>query len=368
MHPRRTIRAARYAGIFSLVVSLPGIISLVGDEPTAGRFVAVIAAMLVFIVVFMHGVRGRAIPQPPLVVARAYVICLAIASTLTIADRQDWGLLFYYAVALGALRMPSPWNIVAVPVTAAAAGAATAIGGADGSSTGALVLSLLGIGAAMVAMGEIMRANRELHDARAELARLAVADERERFARDLHDLLGHSLSVISLKAQLARRRLPDDPHAAESEIADIESVSRDALREVRETVSGYRKPVLDAELRGARTALDAAGIETTIDRPAVELPPEVEAVLAWTVREASTNVIRHSGARHSTIRLVPALDQASVEIVDDGHGVNGSEGGGNGLTGLRERLRQAGGRLEAGPREDGPGFRVRAIVPVASAR
>jgi two-component system, NarL family, sensor histidine kinase DesK len=91
-------------------------------------------------------------------------------------------------------------------------------------------------------------------------------------------------------------------------------------------------------------------------------------VLAWTVREASTNVIRHSGARHSTIRLVPALDQASVEIVDDGHGVNGSEGGGNGLTGLRERLRQAGGRLEAGPREDGPGFRVRAIVPVASAR
>jgi two-component system, NarL family, sensor histidine kinase DesK len=140
------------------------------------------------------------------------------------------------------------------------------------------------------------------------------------------------------------------------------------LREVREAVSGYRKPVLDVELQGARTALDAAGIETTIDRPAVELPPEVEAVLAWTVREASTNVIRHSGARHSTIRLVPALDQASVEIVDDGHGVNGSDGGGTGLTGLRERLRQAGGRLEAGPREDGPGFRVRAIVPVASAR
>jgi len=308
-------------------------------------------------------VRGRAIPRPPAVVARAFVLMLAIAGTLTIADRQDWGLLFYYAVALGALRLPSPWNVVAVPVTAAVAGATTAIGGAPDGGTSGLVLSLLGIGAAMVAMGEIMRANRELHDACAELARLAVGAERERFARDLHDLLGHSLSVISLKAQLAGRRLPDDPQAAATEVADIQTVSRDALREVREAVSGYRKPVLDTELLGARTALDAAGIETTIDRPAVELPSEVEAVLAWTVREAATNVIRHSGARHSTIRLVPSLDQASVEIVDDGHGVNGAEGGGTGLTGLKERLAQAGGRLEAGPRDDGPGFRVRAIVP-----
>jgi len=340
----------------------------VGDEPTPGRVAAVAAAMVVFIAVFMYGVRGRATPKPPAVVARAFIVMLAIAGTLTIADRKDWGLLFYYVVALGALRLPSPWSIVAVPVTAAIAGATTAIGGANDGGTGGLVVSLLGIGAAMVAMGEIMRANRELHDARADLARLAVADERERFARDLHDLLGHSLSVIALKAQLARRRLPGDPQSALDEVADIETVSRDALREVREAVSGYHKPALDAELQGARTALDAAGIETTIDRPAVELPAEVEAVLAWTVREAATNVIRHSGARHSTIRLVPALDQASVEIVDDGPGVNGSDGGGTGLNGLRERLRQAGGRLEAGPRDDGPGFRVRAIVPVASAR
>jgi two-component system sensor histidine kinase DesK len=368
MHPRRTIRVARYAGIFSLLITTPAIVSLVSDEPTPARVAAVAASILVFIAVFMHGVRGRAIPRPPAVVARAFVLMLVIAGALTIADRQDWGLLFYYAVALGALRLPSPWNVVAVPVTAAVAGATTAVGGAGGGNTGALVLSLLGIGAAMVAMGEIMRANRELHDARAELARLAVADERERFARDLHDLLGHSLSVISLKAQLARKRLPDDPHAAATDVADIETVSRDALREVREAVSGYHKPVLDTELLGARTALDAAGIETTIDRPAVELPSEVEAVLAWTVREAATNVIRHSGARHSTIRLVPALDQASVEIVDDGPGINGAAGGGTGLTGLKERLAQAGGRLEAGPRDDGPGFRVRAIVPTGDLR
>jgi two-component system, NarL family, sensor histidine kinase DesK len=343
-------------------------VGLISDEPTPARVALVVGAVVVFLAAFFKGIRGRTIPKPPALVARMFLVDLAIATALTIADRPDWSLLFYYVVALGGTRLPRPWSVVSVAVTAAVAAVANVIGGANHSATGGIGLGLLGIGAAMVVMGEMMRTNRELHDARAELARLAVADERERFARDLHDLLGHSLSVISLKAQLARKRLPHDPEAAETDVADIETVSRDALREVREAVSGYRKPVLDAELRGARTALDAAGIETTIDRPAVELPAEVEAVLAWTVREAATNVIRHSGARHSTIRLVPALDQASVEIVDDGPGVNGSEGGGTGLTGLRERLAQAGGRLEAGPRDDGPGFRVRAIVPVASAR
>jgi ABC-type oligopeptide transport system ATPase subunit len=125
------------------------------------------------------------------------------------------------------------------------------------------------------------------------------------------------------------------------------------------------------ELEGARTALDAAGIEATIDRPQVALPPDVEAVLAWTVREAATNVIRHSGARHSAIRLVPALGEATVEVVDDGEGAPGAgatNGAGHGLAGLDVRVRQAGERLEAGPRDDGPGFRVRAVVPVESRR
>jgi two-component system, NarL family, sensor histidine kinase DesK len=352
--------------MFSIVVSLPALVGLIGDEPTAARLAAVVAAVLVFMAIFVHAVRGRGTPQPPVVVGRAFVVQLVIAGGLTIADRKDWGLLFYYSAALGALRLPRPWNIIAVPVTAAVAGATTALGGASSSSSSALVLSLLGIGAAMIAMGEIMRSNRELHDARAELARLAVADERARFARDLHDLLGHSLSVIALKAQLARRRLPDDPQTAAADVADIENVTREALREVREAVSGYRRPKLDAELDGARTALDAAGIETTIERPPVDLPADVEAALAWTVREAATNVIRHSGARHSTIRLVPAVGQAAVEVLDDGAGANGGAGGGSGLLGLQERLRQAGGRLEAGPRDDGPGFRVRAIVPIGS--
>jgi two-component system sensor histidine kinase DesK len=361
--------AARAAGIFSIFISLPAVIGLLQDEPSAIRIVGVLAALLVFMGFFFHAIRGRMSPKPPAVIARALVVDLAIAATLTVADRPDWNLLFYYVVALGGLRLPRPWNIVAVAAAAGVAAAANTVADGGSDATMGLGLSLLGIGAAMVTMGEIMRANRELLDARAEVARLAVADERARFARDLHDLLGHSLSVISLKAQLARRRLPHDAHAALTEVEDIETVTREALREVRQAVSGYRRPELDAELAGARTALDAAGIHTTIDRPAVELPSDVEAVLAWTVREAATNVIRHSGARHSAIRIVPALDHASVEVVDDGAGPSAANGStGSGLAGLEERVRAAGGRLEAGPRSDAPGFRVRAVVPVGSVR
>jgi two-component system sensor histidine kinase DesK len=341
-------------------------IGFLADEPTPARVVVVLAAVVVFLGFFFHGIRGRMVPKPPALVARAYLVTLAIAAALTIADRPDWSLLFYYVIALAGTRLPRPWSVICVVLTAAVAAVSSVIGDAEHSTTAGVGLGLLGIGAAMVVMGELMRSNRELHEARAELARLAVADERARFARDLHDLLGHSLSVIALKAQLARRRLPDDPQTAAADVADIEDVTREALREVRQAVSGYRRPKLDAELDGARTALDAAGIQTTIERPPVDLPAEVEAALAWTVREAATNVIRHSGATHSTIRLVPALGQATVEVIDDGRGVNGESPGGSGLLGLQERVREAGGRLEAGPREDGPGFRVRAIVPIGS--
>jgi two-component system sensor histidine kinase DesK len=357
----------RFIGIFATLLAVPAMIGLLGDEPTPARVGVVLAAIVAFLGFFFHAIRGRA-SRPTRVIARAYAVDLTIAAALTIADRPDWSLLFYYVIALGGIRLPRPWNMISVAATAAIAVGASAIGGANHSATSGMGLGLLGIGAAMVVMGEMMRANRELIAARAEVARLAVADERARFARDLHDLLGHSLSVIALKAQLAQKRLPHDPDTAAADVADIEAVTRDALREVRQAVSGYHRPALDAELEGARTALGAAGIETTIDRPAVTLPPDVEAVLAWTVREAATNVIRHSGARHSAIRLVGALDHATVEVVDDGHGANGTGSSGTGLIGLETRVREAGGRLEAGPRDDGPGFRVCAVVPVGSER
>jgi two-component system sensor histidine kinase DesK len=214
-------------------------------------------------------------------------------------------------------------------------------------------------------------------EARAELAKAAVAAERERFARDLHDLLGHTLSVVALKAELAGRLLPDRPEQAAAEVGEVESVARQALREVRQAVSGYHQPTLDGELAGARMALSAAGIEAAVHRVPVIFAPDVEAVLAWAVREGATNVIRHSGARRCTVQINARLGAAVVEVIDDGRGGagrvsrNGDGDGdgraGHGLAGLGERAQALQGRIEAGPRAGG-GFRLSVSVPSAGAQ
>jgi two-component system sensor histidine kinase DesK len=215
-------------------------------------------------------------------------------------------------------------------------------------------------------IGGLLRANAALREARSELAELAVADERLRFARDLHDLLGHDLSLIALKAELAGKLLPTGAEAAATEVDDIKDLTRNALGQVREAVDGYRRPTLAGELAGARVALEAAGIDLRVEDRSGTLDPEVESVLAWAVREGATNVIRHSGARHASIRVRPGLAGAEVEITDDGRGGNGVNGSGadpgHGLDGLLERARTIGGGLEAGAAPEG-GFRLRVSVP-----
>ena len=203
-----------------------------------------------------------------------------------------------------------------------------------------------------------------------------MAAERERFARDLHDLLGHSLSVIAIKAELAGRLLPDRQGEAAAEVADVEQVARQALREVRQAVSGYRRPTLEGELEGARTALSAAGIDADFERSPVSLDPEIEAVLAWTVREGATNVIRHSGARHCRVKVRAGLADAAVEVLDDGAGPAGTDGlpdgaalngrAGNGIAGLAERAERLRGRIEAGRLPEGAGFRLAVSVPTVA--
>src|SRR5919202_637301 len=152
-----------------------------------------------------------------------------------------------------------------------------------------VVIALLA-GLVLASMNRLISAYHELRLAREEMARLAVAEERLRFARDLHDLLGHSLSVIVLKSELAGRLALATPERAASELRDIEQVAREALREVREAVSGYRQAGLAQELEGAREALAAAGISVGIERSAGPLPAPVDSVLAWAVREAATNI------------------------------------------------------------------------------
>jgi two-component system sensor histidine kinase DesK len=203
---------------------------------------------------------------------------------------------------------------------------------------------------------------------------LAVAEERLRIARDLHDLLGHSLSLITLKAELAGRLINVDPDRAAIQISELESVARRSLGEVRGAVTGYRQPDLRAELAAARQLLTAAGIACTIAVPDdLDLAPRADALLAWSVREAVTNVVRHSAASRATITVRSWPGGCSAEVTDDGAGAAAPAGaacpaagtGGTGLAGLAERVSEFGGELTAGPVQP-RGFRLLVTIPLPS--
>ncbi len=230
---------------------------------------------------------------------------------------------------------------------------------------------LLGVGVmgfSAIVMTRLVATNGELRAARAEIARLAVAAERLRFARDLHDLIGHNLSLITLKSELAGRLVRSAPDRAAAEIADVERVARTALDEVRATVAGYRQPTLDGELAGADELLAAAGIACRIVRADHRPPPALDATLAWVVREGVTNVIRHSHARHCTISIAQAGDTLHATVLDDGRGAAvpaTGQGRGNGLVGLAERIAAVGGTLRYPPRQGG-GFCLTVAVPLGA--
>jgi two-component system sensor histidine kinase DesK len=221
---------------------------------------------------------------------------------------------------------------------------------------------LLIIGFGSVGVSRLVATIAELRAAREQIARLAVDQERMRFARDVHDLMGHSLSVITLKGELAGQLLETAPAQAQLEIRDIVQVAREALGQVREAVSGYRQPTLANEIEGARVALTAAGIDCQVKQSAGALRRETEAVLAWSVREGATNVIRHSRAKRCSILLSRDDEEVRLEVLDDGAGSEAPEPG-NGLRGLGERVRDNGGRLEAGPLPY-QGFRLRVSLPL----
>jgi two-component system sensor histidine kinase DesK len=192
-----------------------------------------------------------------------------------------------------------------------------------------------------------------------ELAQLAVQNERARIAAELHDILGHSLTVVTVKAELAQRLLDVDLERARKELADLEGLARDALADVRATALGVRGISLPGEIAAAREALAAANVEADLPGAADEVPTRVRELFAWTIREAVTNIVRHAHARRAEVRLAPG----SVEIVDDGVGESVPSADGQGLEGLRRRAEEMGGTLTVGAREDRPGFRVRVEVP-----
>jgi two-component system, NarL family, sensor histidine kinase DesK len=275
-------------------------------------------------------------------------------------------LLFLWAASAAGVRLSGRQSELAVAAITALAAATLALTDPEGALFWGITATVFATGTLWFLIGGLLRANAELREARSELADVAVAEERMRFSRDLHDLLGHDLSLIALKAELAGKLLPPGADTAAKEVDDIRTLTRSALTQVREAVDGYRQPTLATELAGARVALEAAGIELRVENRAVALDPEAESVLAWAVREGATNVIRHSGARNATITIIPAGVGAEVEITDDGGGANGANGVGHGLDGLLERARSVGGGLEAGADPEG-GFRLRVTVPAGSA-
>jgi two-component system sensor histidine kinase DesK len=293
---------------------------------------------------------------------QAWVVVAALVGAA--AFGEGWGgLAVYAATTLAVSDRPGARTVLFVLALSAANTAAQVFGGVPPEQWIPLSIVTAGVGASVLGTGRLIGLIYELRAARAAVARLAVTQERERFARDLHDLLGHSLSLIALKSGLASRLLPAEPGRAAEEIADVERVARDALAEVRDAVEGYRDPDLGRELARAGRALAAAGVDADID-PVPPLPEPVAAMLAWAVREGVTNVVRHAGAGRCRVALRVEDASAALEVHDDG-AAPAATGTGTGLSGLRERLDGVGGRLEAG-RTPGGGFRLRAEVPLPS--
>ncbi len=340
--------------------------ALLGSSPTTPQILFAIAGTTLFVVVFL----GLLWVRQPLRVAAsdvsevrgrwaALALLVGIALALAFYCGNEWLTLFFHVNVLAGLMLPSRDAYAAIAGLALLMGASGSALGLGWSDIGQGVLSTAALGLLFAAFGRNIDTIAELRAAREEIARLAVSEERLRFARDLHDLLGHSLSLITLKSELAGRLLTTSPQRAATEVRDIEGVARQALSEVRDAVAGYRQPTLGEELAGAQEMLEAAGISCRIENGAGELDNTTDAALAWTVREGVTNVIRHSQATRCGIRLSRCGEKVSAEVTDDGES-SYQEGivPGSGLSGLAERVAANGGDWEAKPLAEG-GFRLR---------
>ncbi|HUO25612.1 MAG TPA: sensor histidine kinase [Candidatus Aquilonibacter sp.] len=216
------------------------------------------------------------------------------------------------------------------------------------------------VGGSNVYFAQRNRTLAKLRMANEEIEHLAKVAERERIARDLHDVLGHTLSVITLKSELAGKLLDRDPERAGKEIREVEQISRQALHEVRDAIRGYRSQGLAAELAQAKATLETAGVSVQCDTTTtLSLPAVQESVLALAVREAVTNVMRHAQAHTCRLRLEQQNGSCRLEIADDGRG--GAQREGNGLRGMRERVEMLGGTLL---RETESGTRLTITLPL----
>ena len=329
------------------------------------------AAALVAYCVLWVGVFWLAFGHPEKTRQIGFALSALTLTTLatSLGFGHDWILLFIFLSPACAVALPRRWAVAAVFAVTAVMGIFALVGQSMdvGQTTNLLFGPLFG-GLLTVFVKRTRGLIRELRETREELARAAVAEERLRFSRDLHDLLGHTLSLVVVKSEAVRRLAEQGETAsAAREAADIESVGRQALVEVREAVTGYRGRGLAAELDNARSALADAGIEATVRQSGNPLSQEADTLLGWAVREGVTNVIRHSHASHCEIEVSGRKGQAILEIRDDGIGSNSPVTGGSGLRGLAERTFSVGGTLDCGP-DPGRGYRLSVALPLADSK
>jgi two-component system sensor histidine kinase DesK len=362
-----------------LPLSIPAFLKLFQAHLTLPHLIATLCGVALFFGIYLLAswrrakdlVATSALPRHTEALTWLTIATLtALGLILTLLGGSEWQTLFYYTSGYvgGSLLIRR-----AIPVVFVITLLATVAGWFAGLSWLDLAQTIVFIPAIVFITRIVMwsiTTSWQLNDARKEIARLAVMTERLRIARDLHDLLGHNLSLIALKSELAKRLVNVAPERAIVEISDVENVARTTLQEVREAVSAFRQPTLKSELNAAQEILAAAGIAYHLDGDDSmidALPTTIEAVLSWTVREGVTNVIRHSRAHQCTIRVTRNAHEIAIEVIDDGEGasfISSSDNEGNGLRGLTERVETLGGRCEAFPREGG-GFLMAVSVPLA---
>ena len=321
-----------------LIYSLPYLFTTILAPFPARQKTAMLAAYVAFLALYFAGNLMRG-PWVYVVIAGLDLIAIAIS------DRNPAAASFFiYGAAMTSRVGSFRAAVSALTMQVSIGGVASAWLGMEWWFYMASVVISALIGAITIQARVKDVADAKLRMAQEEVERLAKLAERERIARDLHDLLGHTLSVVVLKSELAKKLMTRDPARAAQEIAEIERISRQGLAEVREAITGYRSSGLAAEIEHVRETLTAAGIDTTIEARAVKLAPAQETALSLALREAATNVIRHASATSCHIKFYAQDGSALMEVKDDGKG--GDVPFGNGLTGMRERISALGGALQ----------------------
>lgn len=351
--PAARLRCLGWEPYAWLVYSIPYLVASFQPHLTWQETGWMMAGYLVFLVVYFAGylVRGPRILW--------LMLAMDVLAVVFTPRNQAAGTFLIYAAAMVANGFP-PRRAALVLGCQVVVGTviAAVLGMPAWYYLMAAVISAL-IGAVTIQGARTEAGNAKLRLAQAEVERLAKLAERERIARDLHDVIGHTLSLVVLKTELAQKLLTRDAGRAAAEMAEVERIAREGLAEVRQAITGYRTAGLASELEHVRETLAAAGIKATIEAGSVPLAPAQETALSLALREATTNVIRHAAATTCHIRFYSQDASVLMEVADDGRGGNAPFG--NGLTGMRERIQSLGGVLT---RESDRGTRLLIRLPI----